>query len=80
MPSGSRGSRTIVYLQVDGKPVRTQVIIGPSDDTHTQVLRKYSPNFDTNSWPLFDGTENVLAGNLDVLAAGQPATAEGGQH
>jgi hypothetical protein len=43
-------------------------------------LRKYSPNFDTNSWPLFDGTENVLAGNLDVLAAGQPATAEGGQH
>ena len=77
---GFQGQHNYIYLQVNGKPVRTQVIIGPSDDTHTQVLRKYSPNFDTNSWPLFDGTENVLAGNLDVLAAGQPATAEGGEH
>ena len=41
-----------VYLQVDGKPVRTPVIIGPSDDTHTQVLRKYSPVSNTNDWPL----------------------------
>jgi RND family efflux transporter MFP subunit len=77
---GFQGQQNFIYLQVNGKPVRTTVIIGPSDDTHTQVLRKYSPNFDTNSWPLFDGTENVLAGNLDVLAAGQSATAEGGQH
>jgi len=77
---GFQGQQNYIYLQVDGKPVRTQVIVGPSDDTHTQVLRKYSPNLDTSSWPLFDGTENVLAGNLDVLAEGQPAAAEGGQH
>ena len=69
-----------VYLQVDGKPVRTPVIIGPSDDTHTEVLKKYVPNSNTNDWPPFDGTEHVLAGNLDVLAEGQPATAKGGQH
>ncbi len=77
---GFQGQQNFVYLQVNGKPVRTQVIIGPSDDTHTQVLRKYASGFDTSAWPLFDGTEEVLAGNLDILAAGQPATAEGGQH
>ncbi len=77
---GFQGQRNFVYLQINGKPVRTPVIIGPSDDTHTQVLKKYSSVFDTNAWPFFDGTEDVLAGNLDVLAEGQPATAEGGQH
>jgi RND family efflux transporter MFP subunit len=64
-----------VYLQVDGKPVRTQVIIGLSDDTRTEVLKKYAPGANTNAWPTFDGTERVLAGNLDVLGQGQPATA-----
>ena len=77
---GFQGQQNYIYLQVNGKPVRTQVIIGPSDDTHTQVLRKYSPDLDTNSWPLFDGTEDVLAGNLEFLAEGQPATAEGAKH
>ena len=68
-----------VYLQIDGKPVRTPVIVGPSDDTHTEVLRKYSPDANTNVWPSFDGTERVLAGNLDVLAEAQSASAKGGQ-
>jgi HlyD family secretion protein len=63
-----------VYLQVDGKPVRTPVIIGPSDDTYTEVLKKYSPDPNTNAWPEFDGTERVLAGNLDVLGEGQSAS------
>ena len=31
-----------VYLEVDGKPVRTPVIIGTSDDTHTEVLKKFA--------------------------------------
>ena len=76
---GFQGQQNFIYLQIDGKPVRTPVIVGPSDDTHTQVLRKYSPLSDTNAWPLLDGTEEVLAGNLDILAAGQQATAEGGK-
>jgi HlyD family secretion protein len=58
-----------VYFQVDGKPVRTPVIIGPSDDTHTEVIKKYSPIANTNDWPEPDGTEQILVGNLDVLAA-----------
>ncbi len=68
-----------VYLEVDGKPVRTPVVIGPSDDTRTEVLRKYAAGANTNDWPTFDGSERVYAGNLDVLAAEQPAT-DGAQH
>jgi len=66
-----------VFLEIDGKPVRTRVIIGVSDDLYTEVLRKSAPGLNTNVWPRFDGTERVLAGNLDVLAASQTATAEG---
>src|SRR5262249_43191136 len=66
---GLQGSQNyFVYLEVDGKPVRTPVIIGPSDDTSTEVLRKYAPGSNTYEWPTFDGTEQVLAGNLQVLA------------
>ncbi len=83
LPSGAIGfqgqQNYYVYLQVDGKPVRTPVIVGPSDDTHTEVLKKYSPDSNTNVWPPFDGTERVLAGNLDILAVGQSASAKGGQ-
>lgn len=68
-----------VYFQVDGKPVRTPIIIGPSDDTYTEVLKKYSASINTNDWPEFDGTERVLVGNLDVLAAEQSAAAKAGQ-
>jgi RND family efflux transporter MFP subunit len=73
-----------VYLQIDGKPVRTQVIIGPSDDSYTEVIHKYVPGApnnpplaNTNAWPTFDGTERVLVGNLDVLAEEEAATAKG---
>jgi RND family efflux transporter MFP subunit len=66
-----------VYLEVDGKPVRTPVIIGVSDDTHTEVLRKYGPGFNTVDWPTFDGTELILAGNLEVLDESQPASSKG---
>ncbi len=65
-----------VYLEIDGKPVRTPVIIGTSDDTHTEVLKKSAPGSNTNNWPEFDGTERVLAGNLEIIAQGQPVTAK----
>jgi HlyD family secretion protein len=67
----------VVYLLVNGKPVRTPVIIGPSDDTYTEVLKKHSPNANTNDWPDFDGTEQVLAGNLDLVADSQPVSGSG---
>jgi RND family efflux transporter MFP subunit len=65
-----------IYLQVDGRPVKTPVIIGLSDDANTEVLRRFAPNTQTSNWPVFDGSENVLAGNLDVLDAQQAAASE----
>ena len=59
---GLQGQRNYVYLQVNGKPVRTPVIIGPSDDTHTEVAQKYSPVGNTNSWPRFDRHRNCPGG------------------
>jgi RND family efflux transporter MFP subunit len=66
-----------VFLEIDGKPVRTQVIIGASDDRYTELLRKGAPGTNTYEWPLFDGTERVIAGNLDVIAASLRTTAGG---
>jgi RND family efflux transporter MFP subunit len=66
-----------VFLEVDGKPVRTTVIIGPSDDTHTEVLKKFSSASSTNDWPEFDGTERVMMGNLEILAVQAKAAAGG---
>jgi RND family efflux transporter MFP subunit len=75
---GFSGQQTyFVYLEIDGKPVRTPILIGPSDDTRTEVIRKFSANANTNAWPEFDGTERVYAGNLDILAESQPATPKG---
>ena len=72
---GLEGSRTtFVFFEVDGKPVRTPVIIGPSDDTHTEVLKKFSTAASTNDWPEFDGTERVMTGNLEILAANKDTT------
>ena len=60
------GQNYFVYFEVDGKPVRTPVIVGPSDDTHTEVIKKFVPNANTNDWPTFDGTEKILVGNMDA--------------
>jgi multidrug efflux pump subunit AcrA (membrane-fusion protein) len=64
-----------VYFDIDHKPVRTPVIVGLSDDTRTQVIKKYVPNANTNDWPEFDGTESILVGNLDALAAAAQSSA-----
>jgi RND family efflux transporter MFP subunit len=63
------GQNYFVYMDVDHKPVRTPVIIGPSDDTHTEILRKFGTRRSSNEWPTFDGTEQILVGNMDALAA-----------
>ena len=59
----------VVYFDKEGKPARTPVIIGPSDDRYTEVLKKYSKASSTNDWPEFDGSERVMVGNLEILAA-----------
>ena len=63
------GQNYFVYFQVDGKPVRTPVIVGPNDDTHTEVLRKYLANASTNDWPDLRWDRENIVGNMDTLAA-----------
>jgi multidrug resistance efflux pump len=65
-----------VFLQINDKPVRVPIIVGPSDDIYTEVLRKNVPGDPKNpryantvDWPTLDGTENILVGNLDILNA-----------
>jgi multidrug efflux pump subunit AcrA (membrane-fusion protein) len=74
------GQNYSIYLDQDGKPVRTPVIVGIADDVSTEVLKKSPPTANagsnTNVWPDFDGSERIFAGNLDVLEA-QAAAAEG---
>jgi RND family efflux transporter MFP subunit len=62
----------VYFADADGKPVRTPVIIGPSDDTYTEVLKKFSTASSTNDWPGFDGSERVMLGNLEILGASSP--------
>lgn len=74
------GQNYFVYFDVNGKPVRTPVLVGPSDDTHTEVLKKYVAKTNTMDWPEFDGTEKILVGNMDTLAAStQSSTPESGK-
>jgi multidrug efflux pump subunit AcrA (membrane-fusion protein) len=61
------GQNYYVYLDVGGKPVHTPVIIGISDDSSTEVIKKFTSGKNTNAWPYFDGSERVYIGNLDVL-------------
>jgi HlyD family secretion protein len=76
---GMQGQQNyFVFFEVDGKPVRTPVIIGPSDDRYTEVLKKFSPAASTNDWPELDGSERVMTGNLEILSEDKTTTTAGG--
>ena len=78
LPSNSVGyggsQNYFAFLQVGGKPVKTPVLIGPSDDSRTEVLRKRNPDGPADAWIEFDGTERVLVGSLDALNEGRTSS------
>jgi HlyD family secretion protein len=64
------GQNYFLYFEgKDGKPVRTQILVGLSTDDQTEVLRKRVPNSGPDDWSEFDGTERIFSGNLDALKA-----------
>lgn len=74
-----------LFLRIGGKPVRVPVIVGPSDDTRTEIVHRYIPGdprnppfANTNEWPLVDGTEEVMVGNLDILNQQQAGAGKAG--
>ena len=64
------GQNYFVYFDVDGKPVRTPVTRRPiRRHAHRGASRSTSPTPTPTIGPTFDGTEKILVGNMDTLAA-----------
>lgn len=68
------GNRMCCYLVKDGKAVRTQIQAGVSDGTWIEVVKRrtYPTSGDPASWDDFNGTEEVIAGDLSEIADGKP--------
>ena len=80
------GDQTFCWLYENGKAVRTEIETGVSDDEWIEVTNRRPPVSpeapgDSVPWTPIDGTEQVILGDLSVLADGAPvevapATAE----
>jgi len=68
------GNRMCCYLVKDGKAVRTQIQAGVSDGTWIEVVKRrtYPTSGDPAPWEDFNGTEEVIAGDLSEIADGKP--------
>jgi multidrug efflux pump subunit AcrA (membrane-fusion protein) len=74
------GNQTSCYLLVKGKAVRTAVQVGVSDGSWVEVTNKRvtSTGQSEGSWLPFDGTEDVLDGDLSLVSDGVAVTVDGG--
>ena len=75
-------SRSVVYLGgqnyaldilKDGKTVRTPVLIGPTDDRFTEILRKQGRVDHGEDWVTPDGTEQLAPAGADGKSTSAPA-------
>jgi multidrug efflux pump subunit AcrA (membrane-fusion protein) len=75
------GNQTYCYLARNSRAVRTSVQTGVSDGTWVEVTRKLvrstGPSEDT--WEPFDGTEDVIDGDLTLVSDGLPVHVEQGR-
>jgi multidrug efflux pump subunit AcrA (membrane-fusion protein) len=62
------GQSYALDLLIDGKTVRTPVLIGPSDDRFTEILRKKAKADQGEDWITPDGTE--LLASTDAAGSG----------
>jgi HlyD family secretion protein len=74
------GNQTYCYLALDGKAVRTPVQTGVSDGTWVEVTGKLvrSSGSSEGTWEPFDGTEDVIVGDLSEISDGVPVQVEPG--
>jgi hypothetical protein len=68
------GNQMCCFLYDNGKAVKTQVQIGPSDGTWIEVTKKATLAASDPSWATFTGQESVILGDLTDLADGQEVT------
>ncbi len=66
------GNQTYCYLARDGKAVRTPVQTGVSDGSWVEVTGKlvWSAGSSEEAWAAFDGTEDVIDGDLSEISDG----------
>jgi multidrug efflux pump subunit AcrA (membrane-fusion protein) len=75
------GNLTYCYLMVDGKAVRTPVQTGVSDGSWVEVTGKKvrSAGSTEGTWGPFEGTEDVIVGDLSGISDGDQVKVETGQ-
>ncbi|WP_165066442.1 efflux RND transporter periplasmic adaptor subunit [Paludisphaera rhizosphaerae] len=54
------GQNYALDLSINGKIIRTPVLVGPSDDQYTEILRKRPPGAPPEGWTMLDGDEVVV--------------------
>jgi HlyD family secretion protein len=69
------GDQTVCWLYKSGKAVRTELEMGVSDDKWVEVTNRRPPvppeaPSDSVPWTPFDGTEQVIVGDLSALTDG----------
>lgn len=74
------GDKTFCMLHRDGKAVRTQVETGIGDGEWVEVNRHRDTEAKgadgSDGWVVFDGSEEVIVGDLSVLVDGSPVNVE----
>ncbi len=67
------GDKTYYWSCVDGKAMRTEIRTGVSDDEWIEVAnRQLLDSEGTNRWAPITGSEQVILGDLSILADGEP--------
>ncbi len=68
-----RGKKTYCWQHENGKAKRTEVRTGVSDGKYIEITRLQRPSLEGgDSWTPVSGAEEVILGNLSVLADGGP--------
>ena len=72
------GEKSFCWLYQNGRASRFEVETGVSDGKWIEVTNRRPPAADATAgqqpWVPFDGNEQVILGNLDILAEGGPVT------
>ncbi|MHC5542456.1 efflux RND transporter periplasmic adaptor subunit, partial [Singulisphaera rosea] len=70
------GEQTFCWIHENGKAVRIEIETGVSDDNWVEVTNHRRPSStvpaDKVAWTPFDGTENVILGDLSILTEDSP--------
>ena len=71
------GDKSFCWMYVDGHAKRFEVETGISDGEWIEVTNRRVPHFGSTSkgdtpWTPFDGTEQIILGNLSILTEGGP--------